>query len=134
MLHNYPVLYYLLASTLLYWIMLMYTSMVHAKGWTLLGMLLMFSNRDNMPERSAMVARADRATRNMAENLLIFAIVTLMAVLVGASREKLLLGGQIFFFARLAYFPVYLAGIPYLRTAAWAAGVVGIVIVGNAMW
>lgn len=134
MLHSSPVLYYLLASTMLYWLMLLYASMAHARCWTILGLLLAFSNRDHMPEKGRFVARADRAAKNMGENLLIFAIVVLMAVIVGAPRDKLLLGGRIFFIARLLYWPLYLAGVPYLRTLAWAVALVGVAIIGDAMW
>lgn len=129
MLNNFPVIYYLLASTLLYWLMLMYASLAHARGWTMPGMLLALGNRDKMPDRSAAVARADRAAKNMGENLLVFAIVALAAVSIGAPRDKVLLGGQIFFFARVIYWPVYLIGIPYLRTAVWAVALSGIGII-----
>lgn len=129
MLQNFPVIYYLLSSTLLYWLMLMYASLAHARGWTMPGMLLALGNRDKMPDRSAAVARADRAAKNMGENLLIFAVVALAAVAIGAPRDKVLLGGQIFFFARLAYWPVYLIGIPYLRTLIWAIALGGVAII-----
>jgi uncharacterized MAPEG superfamily protein len=39
------------------------------------------------------------------------------------------LGAQLYFWARLAYVPVYAAGIPYLRTLLWAASIAGIVLV-----
>lgn len=129
MLQNFPILYYLLASTLLYWLMLMYASLAHARGWTVPGMILALGNRDKMPERSVAIARADRAAKNMSENLLIFAIVALAAVLIGAPRDKVLLGGQIFFFARLLYWPVYLVGIPYLRTLVWAVALGGVAVI-----
>lgn len=129
MLQNFPILSYLLASTLLYWLMLMYASLAHARGWTMPGMILALGNRDKMPERSAAIARADRAAKNMGENLLIFAIVALAAVSIGAPRDKVLLGGQIFFFARLLYWPVYLVGIPYLRTLIWAAALGGVALI-----
>ncbi len=48
------------------------------------------------------------------------------AVSIGAPRDKVLLGGQIFFFARLLYWPVYLIGIPYLRTLIWAVALGGV--------
>ena len=134
MLHNFPVVYYLLASALLYWLMLMYASLAHARGWTLPGMILALGNRDTMPSRSAAVARADRAAKNMGENLLIFAIVALAAVSIGAPREKVLLGGQIFFFARLLYWPVYLVGIPYLRTVIWAIALGGVGLIVTAFF
>lgn len=40
-----------------------------------------------------------------------------------------LLGAQIFFWARLAYAFVYLAGIPWLRTGVWTVSVVGMALV-----
>ena len=134
MLQNFPVIYYLLASTLLYWLMLMYASLAHARGWTIPGMLLALGNRDKMPDRTAALGRADRAAKNMGENLLIFAIVALAAVSIGAPREKVLLGGQIFFFARLLYWPVYLVGIPYLRTLVWAVALGGVAVITMAFF
>ena len=38
------------------------------------------------------------------------------------------LGAQLFFWARLAYAVVYLAGIAWLRTAVWAVSMVGVVL------
>lgn len=131
MLQNFPVLYYLLASVLLYWLMLLFASLYHAKGWTWPGMLLAVGSRDKMPERTLMMARADRAAKNMAENLLIFAIVALAAVIIGAPREKTLLGAQIFLGARIVYWPLYLAGVKYLRTLVWAIGLGGIAIIAS---
>ena len=114
---------------LLYWVMLLFASLYHAKGWTWPGMVIAVGSRDKMPERTLMMARADRAAKNMAENLLIFAIVTLTAVIVGAPRETTLLGGQIFFAARLIYWPLYLSGIKYVRTLVWAVALGGVAII-----
>ena len=36
---------------------------------------------------------------------------------------------MIFFWARVVYFFVYLAGIPWLRTVLWAASVAGMVMI-----
>jgi len=43
--------------------------------------------------------------------------------------SRLELGAALFFWSRLAYFPVYLAGIPYVRTALWAVAVVGMAMI-----
>jgi uncharacterized MAPEG superfamily protein len=40
-----------------------------------------------------------------------------------------LLGAQLFFWARLAYAFVYLAGIPWLRTAVWTVSVIGLILI-----
>ena len=36
------------------------------------------------------------------------------------------IGAQIYLWARVAYLPVYVIGIPYLRTLVWAASLWGI--------
>lgn len=36
------------------------------------------------------------------------------------------IGAQVYFWARVAYLPIYVVGIPYLRTAVWAASLWGI--------
>ena len=82
-----------------------------------------------MPERTHLMARADRAAKNMTENLLIFAVVAVIAVIAGAPREQTLLGGKIFFFARLLYWPLYLAGVAWLRTMTWAVALIGVALI-----
>ena len=39
------------------------------------------------------------------------------------------LGAQLFFWARLAYAAIYLAGIPWLRTGAWTISVIGLILI-----
>jgi hypothetical protein len=43
------------------------------------------------------------------------------------------LGATLFFWARLAYWPCYLAGIIYLRTAIWLVSIVGLAMVALAV-
>lgn len=69
--------------------------------------------------------RALRAHRNMIENLVLFAVLVLTAHVAGKANAMTALGAQIFFFARVAYALLYIAGVPWLRSLAWAAGVVG---------
>ena len=129
MMQNFPILYYLLAATLLYWLMLLFASLAHARGYTVAGFLLALGNRDSMPDRNVFMARADRAAKNMSENLLIFAIVALASVSVGGQRDLALTGAQIFLIARLVYWPIYLAGVKYVRTAVWGVALVGVVLI-----
>ena len=53
----------------------------------------------------------------------------LLAVVAGKTNSATLLGAQLFFWARLAYAVVYLAGIPWLRTVVWFVSVVGLAII-----
>jgi uncharacterized MAPEG superfamily protein len=73
--------------------------------------------------------RAQRAHRNMLENLVLFAALVLIAVLAGKTNSTTLLGAQLFFWARLVYAVVYIAGIPWLRTAVWTVSVIGLLLI-----
>ena len=44
-------------------------------------------------------------------------------------RATTALGALIFFWARLIYAVIYLLGMPWLRTLAWVASVIGMVII-----
>ena len=57
---------------------------------------------------------------------MLFAAIALVAHAAGATSPKVAMGAQIFFWARLIYIPVYVAGIAYLRTAIWVLSIVGL--------
>ncbi|TAK40816.1 MAG: hypothetical protein EPO29_09115 [Betaproteobacteria bacterium] len=93
------------------------------------GLPTLAGNREGMPEITGWAGRAARAQRNMVENLLLFAILVLIAVAAGRTNAATLLGAQLFFWARLAYAGVYIAGIPWLRTGVWTVSVVGMIVI-----
>lgn len=93
------------------------------------GLPPLVGNRENFPELAGWPGRADRAHKNMVENLVLFSALVLAAVAAGKTGDSTLMGAQIFFWARLAYAIVYLAGIAYLRTAVWLVSVIGLVII-----
>jgi len=103
---------------------------IAASGATMqLGLPALAGNRQNMPELTGWAARAQRAHRNMLESLVLFAALVLTAQATGTANETTALGAQLFFWARLAYAVVYVAGIPWLRTGVWAVSVVGLVLI-----
>lgn len=91
------------------------------------GLLPLIGNRENLPSLDGLAGRAQRAYRNMSESLVVFAILVLVAQLAGKTNVTTALGAQLFFWARLAYAPVYVIGIPWLRTALWGVSFVGLV-------
>jgi len=93
------------------------------------GLAKLAGNRDGMPEITGWGGRAARAHRNMLENLVLFAILVLVAVVAGKTNAMTLLGAQIFLYARIAYAAVYIAGLPWVRTAVWGVSVVGLAII-----
>ena len=86
-------------------------------------------NREAMPEVTGWAGRAQRAHLNMLEILPLFIALVLMAQVGGRANGMTLLGAQLFFWARVAYAIVYVAGIPWLRTGVWAVSVIGLVLI-----
>lgn len=84
-------------------------------------------NRDGMAQPlEGAAARAERASRNFLETFPFFAAAVLAVELVKPGDAHALLGSQLYFWARLAYLPIYVIGIPYVRTLVWALSLWGI--------
>ncbi|MBM3597201.1 MAG: MAPEG family protein [Alphaproteobacteria bacterium] len=80
---------------------------------------------ENPPPLPAWAQRAQRAHLNMVENLTVFAVLVLVAHVSGAANATTALGATIFFWARIAQGLVHIAGLPWLRTAAFGVSLVG---------
>lgn len=93
------------------------------------GLPMIAANREGLAPCTGWAGRAARAHHNMLENLVLFAALVLVAIVAGRTNSTTLLGAQLFFWARLAYAVVYLAGIPWLRTALWGVSVVGLALI-----
>ena len=93
------------------------------------------SARDEIkPPLTSIGGRLDRARANFLETFPLFVAVVLIAHLLQRHSGMTVLGAQLYFWARLAYVPVYAAGIPYLRTLIWAVSIVGIVLLLTALF
>ena len=104
--------------------------LVAVSGHTVqVGLPALAGNREGVPPATGWAGRAARAHRNMIENLVLFAALVLIAAVAGKTGDMTLLGAQIFFWARLAYAFVYLAGIPWLRTGVWYVSVIGLALI-----
>lgn len=93
------------------------------------GLPRLAGNREELPPLTGWAGRARRAHANMLENLVVFAIVVLVAHAAGKSNATTALGAALFFWGRLAYALIYVAGVPWLRTAVWAVALAGILLV-----
>lgn len=120
-------IHYVLASTVLTWLMVLTAPTIRNREWTAAGLVIGFGNRDVLPEPTPLAGRADRAARNMMENMVLFFGAFVACHAAGKSQTS---GAATFFIARLAYWFVYLIGIPYLRTALWVVGLFGIGWIG----
>jgi uncharacterized MAPEG superfamily protein len=78
--------------------------------------------------------RIERAFRNFLETFPFFLGAVLMANALGKHTAMSALGAEIYFWARVAYLPTYVFGIPVLRTLLWVASFVGILMVLRGIW
>jgi uncharacterized MAPEG superfamily protein len=115
------------------WLTLLVASLLRARAWTVPGIKLALGNRDNLPEPSQVAGRAERTARNTLENFVLFAALALAAHAAGRTGHRVELGAEIFFWARIVYIPIYIAGIRYLRTAAWTIGVIGLCMIASVL-
>lgn len=97
---------------------------IRNQEWTREGRDIGLGNRDNLNEATPMGGRAERAAKNSIEAAVFFVPLALIANAAGLDSEAML-GAQIAFWARIAYVPIYIAGIKYLRSLVWIVGVVG---------
>lgn len=119
-------LYLVIYMAIVTWLTSLVASLLRVKGWTPSGMQIAFGNRDNLPEASPLAGRAERTARNTLENFVLFAAIALVAHISGRAGARVDKGAEIFFWARLAFIPVYYAGIVYLRTAVWLVSIIGL--------
>jgi uncharacterized MAPEG superfamily protein len=118
--------------TLLVWsaVLAFVLACVSATGAMLqVGLPTLAGNREGLPEIVGWAGRAMRAHRNMLESLVLFAILVLVAKSIGLSNSMTVLGAQLFFWGRVAHAAIYIVGIPWLRTAAWAISIVGLALI-----
>ena len=97
---------------------------IRNQEWTREGRDIGLGNRDNLKEATPMGGRAERAAKNSIEAAVFFVPLALIANAAGLDAE-VMLGAQVAFWARIAYVPIYIAGIKYLRSLVWIGGAVG---------
>ncbi len=81
------------------------------------------------PPLNPVAGRLVRAQQNLFETLPLFAALVLIAVVANRTSELTALGAWLYLGARVVYLPLYAAGIPYLRSLAWLAGLVGLLTI-----
>ncbi len=83
---------------------------------------------------SGWAQRAYFAHVNATENLAIFAGLAIVAQLAGAGDAgAIVLACQAYFFARLAHYIIYTAGIPVARTLLFAVGWMACIVIALAL-
>lgn len=121
-----PDLKYLLFAVILTFVQMLIAAMGSNQQF---GLPTLAGNREGLPDVTGWAGRAKRAHLNMLENLVLFAALVLIAQVAGKANATTAMGASIFFWARLVYAGVYLAGISWVRTAVWAVSVIGLVMI-----
>ena len=120
-------------SGILTLVMLLVASGFCAKVWEPGGAQVAFGNREGMPPALGLAGRADRAAKNQMEAMVLFLALVLAAQVAGKGTQAAY-GATIFFWARLVYWPVYVAGIIYLRTLIWFVSLFGLFLILKEVW
>jgi uncharacterized MAPEG superfamily protein len=76
-----------------------------------------------------MTGRSARAQANFAETFPIAIVALLGVVLADKTSDTTVLGGWLWLGARVVYLPLYLAGVPYVRTLVYLISMVGLMLV-----
>jgi uncharacterized MAPEG superfamily protein len=76
-----------------------------------------------------LTGRLQRAFANFQETFVFFAVAVFLVTIMARESELSAWGAQLYFWARLAYVPVYAAGIPGLRSGIWTVSLLGLVMV-----
>jgi uncharacterized MAPEG superfamily protein len=89
------------------------------------------SSRDVPPAApiGKMAGRLVRAFNNFRETFGFFAVAVLLVAVLNRADHTSMIGAQLYFWARLAFVPIYALGIIVVRTIVWAISIVGLVMV-----
>ena len=94
------------------------------------GLLWGLGNRDEGGDNTPLQARAARTIANHIEGMLVFVPLAVTVVLSDISSTLTIWGAGLYLIGRALYAPIYLIGLPYLRSVAWAVSLVGILMIG----
>jgi uncharacterized MAPEG superfamily protein len=81
------------------------------------------SARDTPHALTGLAGRIDRALNNHYAALMLFTIAVIVVTLGEKSSALTMNCAWVYLFARIAYVPAYLSGIPYLRSIIWTVGI-----------
>lgn len=86
------------------------------------------------PPLTGAAGRAERAFRNFMETFPFFAAAAVAVAATGSGDGATAFSAQLWFWARVAYVPLYLAGVPYLRSLVWLAALLGMLGVARGLF
>jgi uncharacterized MAPEG superfamily protein len=84
--------------------------------------------RDKPFEVNPVAERLRRAFSNFMETFVLFAVIVIALAFANKSSAHSVLGGWLYFGARVLYVPCYAFGIKYVRSVVWAVSLAGILM------
>ena len=89
----------------------------------------LFTSRDKPAAATSLLfGRATRALANYVENLTPFVAVALALIVTQRTGGAGAVGATIWILARIAYLPIYVLGIIYVRTLVWGISIIGLLM------
>ena len=90
--------------------------------------------RDEGLQPAGVAGRLARAQANFMETFPLFAAAVLVVHIAGAGGALSAWGCGLYLAGRVAYLPLYAAGVPWLRTFAWNLATLGLVLAGASVF
>ena len=84
---------------------------------------------DPGPPVGRVAGRLKRAQNNLFETLPLFIAAVLIAHVSGRDGALTVWGAWLYLVARTVYVPLYVGGVPYLRSLVWVVSLSGLVLV-----
>lgn len=99
------------------------------------GLVWAASARDTPGTPTVAIGRAERAYKNMQETLPVFLALAVLNMLPEAGvAQSALTGATIYCLCRAVYLPLYLAGVPWLRTGVFVLSLIGLLMMLAALF
>lgn len=91
-------------------------------------------SRDDTPALTVRGERAERALNNLKESLPIFLTLAILAITLNKESTLAITGAAVFLVARVGYVPVYVKGIPVVRSALWLISFAALIAMAIALF
>ncbi|KXG85752.1 MAPEG family protein [Agrobacterium bohemicum] len=83
---------------------------------------------DNKQVKGQLAGRAERAASNFLETYPAFIALAFGVIMAGDPIGLALTGAWIWIVCRIVYIPLYLTGIPYVRSLVWIGSMIGLLL------
>jgi uncharacterized MAPEG superfamily protein len=94
------------------------------------GLMSLLGPRDKLEPASNLYAqRLERANNNFKETAPLALGLLIMVQVTGQHSDLSAAGAWIYLGARLTYIPIYIFGVPFVRTLVWSISVVGLLMI-----